>query len=91
MHECVTYVSGTFCYLCVEKDTWLRYTYAGISPDALVSLGQQRVKPLSKCDSSQPQSAMWDAADTLRGSACEWTHWKGYILPLLFFWRISDV
>lgn len=34
---------------------------------------------------------MWDAANTLRGSAVDRTDWKGYILPLLFFKRISDV
>jgi type I restriction enzyme M protein len=37
------------------------------------------------------KSAMWDAANTLRGSAVDRTDWKGYILPLLFFKRISDV
>lgn len=36
-------------------------------------------------------SALWDAANTLRGSAVDRTDWKGYILPLLFFKRISDV
>lgn len=39
----------------------------------------------------QLKSAMWDAANTLRGSAVDRTDWKGYILPLLFFKRISDV
>src|SRR5580765_2808593 len=34
---------------------------------------------------------LWDAANTLRGSAVDRTDWKGYILPLLFFKRISDV
>jgi type I restriction enzyme M protein len=37
------------------------------------------------------RSAIWDAANTLRGSAVDRTDWKGYILPLLFFKRISDV
>ena len=37
------------------------------------------------------RSALWDAANTLRGSAVDRTDWKGYILPLLFFKRISDV
>lgn len=37
------------------------------------------------------KSALWDAANTLRGSAVDRTDWKGYILPLLFFKRISDV
>jgi len=37
------------------------------------------------------KAALWDAANTLRGSAVDRTDWKGYILPLLFFKRISDV
>jgi type I restriction enzyme M protein len=37
------------------------------------------------------KSALWAAANTLRGSAVDRTDWKGYILPLLFFKRISDV
>ncbi|MEN3972303.1 class I SAM-dependent DNA methyltransferase [Sphingomicrobium sp. XHP0235] len=37
------------------------------------------------------KSALWNAADTLRGSAVDRTDWKAYILPLLFFKRISDV
>ncbi|MCP4041507.1 MAG: SAM-dependent DNA methyltransferase, partial [Gammaproteobacteria bacterium] len=37
------------------------------------------------------RSALWEAANTLRGSAVDRTDWKGYILPLLFFKRISDV
>jgi type I restriction enzyme M protein len=41
--------------------------------------------------SSQLKSALWDAANALRGSAVDRTDWKGYILPLLFFKRISDV
>jgi len=35
--------------------------------------------------------ALWDAANTPCGSAVDRTDWKGYILPLLFFKRISDV
>ena len=42
-------------------------------------------------DASQLKSTLWDAANTLRGSAVDRTDWKGYILPLLFFKRISDV
>lgn len=34
---------------------------------------------------------LWDCAEILRGSAVDRTDWKGYILPLLFFKRISDV
>ena len=41
--------------------------------------------------SSELKSTLWDAANTLRGSAVDRTDWKGYILPLLFFKRISDV
>ncbi len=37
------------------------------------------------------QSHLWDAANILRGSAVDRTDWKGYILPLLFFKRLSDV
>ena len=37
------------------------------------------------------KSTLWDAANTLRGSAVDRTDWKGYILPLLFFKRICDV
>ena len=36
-------------------------------------------------------SLLWEAANILRGSAVDRTDWKGYILPLLFFKRISDV
>lgn len=37
------------------------------------------------------RSTLWEAANTLRGSAVDRTDWKGYILPLLFFKRICDV
>ena len=37
------------------------------------------------------RSRLWDCANILRGSAVDRTDWKGYILPLLFFKRISDV
>lgn len=42
-------------------------------------------------EASELKSALWEAANTLRGSAVDRTDWKGYILPLLFFKRISDV
>ncbi|MXP15689.1 N-6 DNA methylase [Altererythrobacter confluentis] len=42
-------------------------------------------------DGREIKSSLWDAANTLRGSAVDRTDWKGYILPLLFFKRISDV
>ena len=44
-----------------------------------------------KANANGLKSALWDAANTLRGSAVDRTDWKGYILPLLFFKRISDV
>ena len=37
------------------------------------------------------KSGLWKCAQILRGSAIDRTDWKGYILPLLFFKRISDV
>ena len=37
------------------------------------------------------KSDLWNCAQILRGSAIDRTDWKGYILPLLFFKRISDV
>ena len=37
------------------------------------------------------KSELWRCAGILRGSAVDRTDWKGYILPLLFFKRISDV
>jgi type I restriction enzyme M protein len=40
---------------------------------------------------SQLESALWEAANILRGSPVDRTDWKSYILPLLFFKRICDV
>ena len=37
------------------------------------------------------ESHLWEAANILRGSPVDRTDWKNYILPLLFFKRISDV
>src|SRR5262245_40566981 len=37
------------------------------------------------------KSALWECAEILRGSAVDRTDWKAYILPLLFFKRLSDV
>ena len=42
-------------------------------------------------EASELKSALWTAANTLRGSAVDRTDWKGYILPVLFFKRVSDV
>jgi type I restriction enzyme M protein len=42
-------------------------------------------------NSANLRSRLWEAANILRGSAVDRTDWKGYILPLLFFKRISDV
>jgi len=36
------------------------------------------------------RSHLWECAEILRGSAVDRTDWKAYILPLLFFKRISD-
>jgi type I restriction enzyme M protein len=36
------------------------------------------------------KSTLWEAANILRGSTVDRTDWKGYILPLLFFKRLSD-
>jgi len=41
--------------------------------------------------SSELRSSLWEAANILRGSAVDRTDWKGYVLPLLFFKRMSDV
>jgi len=49
------------------------------------------VRPGRSTGLAELKSALWDAANTLRGSAVDRTDWKGYILPLLFFKRISDV
>ena len=40
---------------------------------------------------NQLMARLWSASNILRGSAADRTDWKGYILPLLFFKRISDV
>lgn len=37
------------------------------------------------------RAALWECAEVLRGSAVDRTDWKAYILPLLFFKRLSDV
>ena len=42
-------------------------------------------------DLRELKSHLWKCADILRGSAIDRADWKGYILPLLFFKRISDV
>lgn len=42
-------------------------------------------------DLQELKSHLWNCAEILRGSAVDRTDWKGYILPLLFFKRISDV
>ena len=45
-------------------------------------------RPLTLADL---ESDLWACAQILRGSAIDRTDWKGWILPLLFFKRISDV
>jgi len=37
------------------------------------------------------RARLWQCAEVLRGSAVDRTDWKAYILPLLFFKRLSDV
>ena len=37
------------------------------------------------------RTRLWECAEVLRGSAVDRTDWKAYILPLLFFKRLSDV
>ena len=37
------------------------------------------------------KSHLWNCADILRGSPIDRADWKAYILPLLFFKRLSDV
>lgn len=46
--------------------------------------------PLSK-GSTNLRATLWECAEVLRGSAVDRTDWKAYILPLLFFKRLSDV
>lgn len=52
------------------------------------SAGATVPKPLRLADL---KSHLWNCAEILRGSAVDRTDWKAYILPLLFFKRISDV
>ena len=47
--------------------------------------------PASHSTVKDLKSDLWNCAQILRGSAVDRTDWKGYILPLLFFKRISDV
>lgn len=61
--------------------------------DDLSEPGEERAYVNSNTTSSEVnslKSTLWAAANTLRGSAVDRTDWKGYILPLLFFKRISD-
>jgi type I restriction enzyme M protein len=41
--------------------------------------------------STNLRATLWECAEVLRGSAVDRTDWKAYILPLLFFKRLSDV
>ena len=47
--------------------------------------------PVNRLTLTELKSELWRCAQILRGSAVDRTDWKGYILPLLFFKRISDV
>lgn len=42
-------------------------------------------------DLASLKSSLWQCAEVLRGSAVDRTDWKAFILPLLFFKRLSDV
>jgi type I restriction enzyme M protein len=52
------------------------------------SSGAMKAMPLA---ANALKSALWECAEVLRGSAVDRTDWKSYILPLLFFKRLSDV
>ncbi len=65
-------------------------------PDGGLSAVTNDKKPASNRDNnlakeSNLKSALWEAANILRGSAVDRTDWKGYILPILFYKRICDV
>ena len=47
--------------------------------------------PASVLTLRELKTHLWNCAQILRGGAVNRTDWKGYILPLLFFKRISDV
>ena len=47
--------------------------------------------PANRLNLKDLKSELWKCAQILRGSAVDRTDWKGYILPLLFFKRLSDV
>ena len=51
----------------------------------------RRPMPANQLTLKDLKSHLWNCAQILRGSAVDRTDWKGYILPLLFFKRISDV
>ena len=51
----------------------------------------RRPMPANQLTLKDLKSELWRCAEILRGSAVDRTDWKGYILPLLFFKRISDV
>ena len=51
-----------------------------------VSLGLDTPMTLARL-----KNRLWECAEILRGSAVDRTDWKAYILPLLFFKRLSDV
>ena len=66
-----------------------RDTEARIPPPraAQGSAGEPRKMSMMK----DLNSTLWQCAEVLRGSAVDRTDWKAYILPLLFFKRLSDV
>ena len=46
---------------------------------------------VTKTEIGDLKRRLWACADVLRSSAVDRTDWKSYILPLVFFKRISDV
>ena len=51
--------------------------------------GRRNAMTTTQDGASRLKAALWECAEILRGSAVDRTDWKAYILPLLFFKRIS--
>ena len=54
-------------------------------------MSDTRMNTDSTSEGTTLKAALWECAEVLRGSAVDRTDWKAYILPLLFFKRVSDV
>ncbi|HCF98984.1 MAG TPA: DNA methylase [Chloroflexi bacterium] len=61
------------------------------TPSSVHDAARKSVDPSSPTASTRLRAALWECAEVLRGSAVDRTDWKAYILPLLFFKRLSDV